>query len=55
MKRVMITTAIATTATVAAWVLIRGELSFGGELLIPAILTMWAIRREERRDEKESW
>lgn len=55
MKRVLITTVIATTATIAAWILIRGGLSFGAELLIPIGCAAWAIFKEERRNEKESW
>ena len=52
MKRVAIITTISTLATIAAWILIRGDLGFGGEMLIPIGCGAWAIYREMEREEE---
>lgn len=52
MKRVFWTTVISTTATIAAWILIRGDLGLGGEMLIPAGLAAWAVYREAQEAQR---
>ena len=53
MKRVLTITAVSTLATIAAWILIRGDLGFGGEMLIPISCSAWAIYKEMEKAERE--
>lgn len=52
MKRVLIITTAATLATIAAWILIRGELGFGGEMIIPFMAGAYAVITEEQNEEE---
>lgn len=49
MKRVIITAIISTLAAVAWGVSTRGEIAFGGELILPALAVAYAVVKEEER------
>lgn len=53
MKRITIITLTATLATIAAGVLIRGDVAYGGEMIIPVLAAAYAIISQEEKDEKE--
>lgn len=53
MKRVLIITIAATLAAIAWGISIRGDLTFGGELIIPALALAYAVITEGEKDEEE--
>ena len=53
MKRVLMITITAALAAVAWGISTRGDLAFGGELIIPALALAYAVITEGERDEKE--
>lgn len=53
MKRILAITILTCLATIAGSCLIRGELGFGGEMIIPVLAGFYAIITEDE-DEEES-
>lgn len=47
MKRVFITTAVATLAAIAWGIAIRGDVAFGGEMIIAALVSAYSVIRED--------
>lgn len=53
MKRVLIITIGTTLAAIAWGVAIRGDLAYGGEMILPALALAYAVITQEEKDEKE--
>lgn len=53
MKRTLITVIVTTLAAIAWGIATRGEVAFGGELILPVLAGAYAILKEEERDEEE--
>lgn len=52
MKRILAITILTCLATIAGSCLIRGELGFGGEMIIPFMAGAYAVITEEKNEEE---
>lgn len=50
MFRVIAISLLAWVATITAMIYTRGELAFGGEMIIPVLISIGAVMREEARE-----
>ena len=55
MKRAMIITLAATAAAVLWGIALRGEVAFGGELILPAAAIAYTLLTTEVEDEEKPW
>lgn len=49
MKRVILTAVISTLAAIAWGIALRGDVAYGGEMILPALAIAYAVIKEEEK------